>query len=183
MSSTPPIVTKDTLWRAGTIGAEHFVLDVRTPAEFREVHIPGSTNIPLGDLPRRAAEVAERAQSRPIALVCRTGRRAESACAELARQGLADLQVLEGGIVSWLDGGLPVTRGAKAISIERQVRIVAGFLVLLGVVLGFLVHPSFYVLAGFIGAGLLVAGITDTCGMALVLAKMPWNRASAAAAE
>jgi rhodanese-related sulfurtransferase len=81
-----------------------------------------------------------------------------------------------GGTVAWEQAGLPVKRGKKAISLERQVRIAAGFLTLLGAVLGFFVHPYFIGLSAFIGAGLMFAGITDTCGMGMMLAKMPWNQ-------
>ena len=83
---------------------------------------------------------------------------------------------VDGGTKAWAEAGLPVVRGQKAISLERQVRIVAGSLVLIGIVLGFLVHQSLFGLAAFAGAGLLFAGITDTCGMGLLLARMPWNQ-------
>jgi rhodanese-related sulfurtransferase len=84
--------------------------------------------------------------------------------------------VVEGGTLAWIEAGLPVTRGtAKVISLERQVRIAAGALVLTGVLLGWFVHPPFFGLAGFVGAGLVFAGITDFCGMGLLLAKLPWN--------
>ena len=165
------------MWQGGALCDDMFVLDVRTPAEFQEAHVPGSTNIPLGDLRRRAREILERAAAQQITLVCRTGRRAESAHEQLQGEGLSDLHVLEGGIASWLQAGLPVNRGRKAVSLERQVRIAAGMLVVLGVLLGFLLHQGFFGLSAFVGAGLAFAGITDTCGMAMILAKMPWNRA------
>jgi hypothetical protein len=82
---------------------------------------------------------------------------------------------VEGGTRAWVACGLPVTRGKKAVSLERQVRITAGALVLLGVGLGF-VHPAFFGIAAFVGGGLLFSGLTDTCGMGLLLAQMPWNR-------
>ena len=74
------------------------------------------------------------------------------------------------------DAGLPVVRGKKAVSLERQVRIAAGSLVVIGVALGLLVHPVLFGLSGFVGAGLVFAGVTDTCGMGMMLARMPWNR-------
>jgi rhodanese-related sulfurtransferase len=83
---------------------------------------------------------------------------------------------VEGGTDAWEQAGLPVVRGHKVISLDRQVRMAAGLLVLLGVGLSFLVHPAFSALSAFVGAGLLFAGITDTCGMAMLLAKMPWNQ-------
>lgn len=109
-------------------------------------------------------------------LVCRSGKRADQALRQLAAAGCENLAVLDGGVNAWNEAGLPVNRGAKALSLERQVRIGAGFLVLTGVALGAWVHPAFFGLSAFVGAGLMFAGITDWCGMALVLAKMPWNR-------
>ena len=81
-----------------------------------------------------------------------------------------------------MESGLPVVRGKKAISLERQVRIAAGLLVLLGAVLGWLVHPAFVGLSAFVGAGLVFAGVTDTCGMGMLLARMPWNQVNEGAA-
>lgn len=178
MNESMRTIRGECLWEDGSLHADTFVLDVRTPAEFREAHIPGSTNIPLGDLRHRAHAVLGRAASKRIALVCRTGRRAASACKELRIGGvLSDLHVLDGGIASWLEAGLPVDHGEKAVSLERQVRIVAGSLIVLGVLLGLSIHPGFLGLSAFVGAGLVFAGITDTCGMAMILAKMPWNGA------
>src|SRR5690606_38705444 len=97
------------------------------------------------------------------------------ACEQLAAAGLNVVNVA-GGTSAWDAAGLPVVRGQKAISLERQVRVTAGFLALLGAVLALTVHPYFALLAAVIGAGLMVAGITDTCGMAMVLARMPWNQ-------
>jgi len=176
MNDTHFKIHGENLWHDSELSADTFVLDVRTPAEYAEAHIPGSVNVPLGDLHREVPSIREYADSRPIAVVCRTGKRAANACETLVAEELPEMHVLEGGIVSWVDAGLPVTRGAKAISLERQVRIAAGALVVLGVLLGFTVAPGFFGLSGFVGAGLVFAGVTDTCGMAMVLAKMPWNR-------
>jgi rhodanese-related sulfurtransferase len=90
--------------------------------------------------------------------------------------GLTSVANVEGGTLACVEAGLPVVRGKKAISLERQVRIAAGSLVLIGVLLGWLVHPALAGLAAFVGAGLVFAGLTDTCGMGLLLARMPWNR-------
>jgi len=167
---------------AGRVQDGWFLVDVRTPAEFREASIAGSTNLPLGDLKRWAHELAARAGDKPVALVCRTGRRAQEAREKLASQAL-DLHVLEGGTVAWDRQGLPLQRepGASAMSIERQVRIAAGALTLASVGLGLFVHTSFLGLAAFVGAGQVFAGLSDTCGMGLLLAKMPWNRATSCA--
>jgi hypothetical protein len=86
--------------------------------------------------------------------------------------------VLDGGVEGWTAAGRPVKRGRKTISLERQVRIAAGAMALVGAVLGFLVHPAWNVIPAFVGAGLIFAGVTDWCGMAMVLARMPWNNMS-----
>ncbi|MEE8469062.1 MAG: rhodanese-like domain-containing protein [Planctomycetota bacterium] len=171
----------ESLWQGDSLHPDTLVLDVRTSVEFREAHIPGSTNMPLGDIKHRAQAVLGGAATERIALVCQTGSRAASACQELRKSGiLGDLHVLDGGLASWREAGLPVVRGKKVVSLERQVRIVAGALIVLGVLLGFLLHPGFFGFSALVGAGLVFAGVTDTCGMALMLAKMPWNRAPVA---
>ncbi len=90
--------------------------------------------------------------------------------------GLSDVINIEGGTSAWEQAGLPVVRGKKAMSLERQVRIAAGSLILVGVILSFVVHPYLIGISAFVGAGLVFAGITDTCGMGMMLAKMPWNQ-------
>ena len=153
------------------------LIDVRTPAEYGEVHIPGSVLMPLDRLDMEAVKDAT-THDRECVMVCRSGKRAEQACQKLQAAGCGNLVILDGGVAAWEGAGLPVARGAKAISLERQVRIAAGSLVLLGVILGTWVHPGFYGLSAFVGAGLIFAGVTDWCGMAMVLAKMPWNQRS-----
>jgi len=149
------------------------LLDVRTPAEHAEIHIEGSQLMPLDRLDPGSVK-----GSGPCVLVCRSGKRAEQACQKLSSAGCDNLTILEGGVLAWEQAGLPVTRGRKTLSLERQVRITAGLLVLTGVILGTWVHPAFYGLSAFVGAGLTFAGITDWCGMALILAKAPWNQRS-----
>ncbi|MEO7100825.1 MAG: rhodanese-like domain-containing protein [Luteolibacter sp.] len=151
------------------------LFDVRTPAEYGEIHIGGSRLMPLDRLDPEAVKAAAE-QFEQCVLICGSGKRAEQACQKLAAAGSDKLLVLEGGVTAWDAAGLPVNRGRKAISLERQVRIAAGLLVLVGVVLGTWVHPGFYGISAFVGAGLTFAGITDWCGMAMILAKMPWNQ-------
>ncbi|HEX7655218.1 MAG TPA: rhodanese-like domain-containing protein [Verrucomicrobiae bacterium] len=150
------------------------VLDVRTVVEFAEVHATGARNVPLDELNPAALGLAP---TEPVYLLCRSGQRAAKAADKLARAGFQSPVVVTGGTLAWVAAGLPVTRGeTKVISLERQVRIAAGFLVLTGVLLGWFVHRAFFGLAGFVGAGLIFAGITDFCGMGLLLARMPWNK-------
>ncbi len=150
------------------------LLDVRTAAEFSEIHIPGSRLLPLHELDAAKA-AALPPNGGTCYVICRSGNRARQAAQKLCEAGHQDVVVLEGGVTAWDEAGLPVNRGKKAISIERQVRIAAGLLVVAGVVLGHFVNPLFLLLSGFVGCGLIFAGITDWCGMGLLLARMPWN--------
>ena len=152
------------------------LVDVRTPPEFREVHLAGARNLPLDRLdPKRVAQ-ERRSQDQPLYIICQTGGRGRQACAMLRTAGVDHVVNVEGGTLACVQAGLPVIRGPRTISLERQVRIAAGSLVLLGTALGFLVWPSILLLPAFVGAGLVFAGITDTCGMGMLLARMPWNR-------
>ena len=153
------------------------VLDVRTPVEFAEVHVPQAVNEPLDSLnPKALAAEGRVNREEPLYLLCRSGARAQKAAEKFAQEGFKNPIVVEGGMLAWIAADLPVTRGTvKVMSLERQVRIAAGSLVLTGVLLSYLVHPAFIGLSAFVGAGLVFAGITDWCGMGLLLAKLPWN--------
>jgi rhodanese-related sulfurtransferase len=153
------------------------LLDVRTPVEYAEVHIPQARNEPLDRLkPERFVASGALQNGQPVYLLCRTGARAARAAGQFAAAGQDRGVVIEGGTQAWIEAGLPVARGTvKVMSLERQVRIAAGSLVLLGVLLGWFVNHLFFGLSGFVGAGLIFAGITDFCGMGLLLARMPWN--------
>jgi rhodanese-related sulfurtransferase len=153
------------------------LIDVRTPAEFGEVHASCARLVPLDELDPRAVMEGRASRGEPLYVICRSGNRAAKACAKFVAAGYPDVVNVEGGTLAWAEAGLPVVRGKEAMSLERQVRIAAGALVFVGSLLGGLVSPWWFLLSGFVGAGLVFAGITDTCGMAMVLAKMPWNRA------
>jgi len=165
------------LHRLLTSDAAATVLDVRTPVEFAEVHVPQALNEPLSSLnPAALAAEGRVSATEPVYLLCRSGARATQAAEKFARGGFPKAVVVEGGTQAWIEAGLPVTRGTvKVMSLERQVRIAAGTIVLLGIILSRLVHPAFVGLSAFVGAGLIFAGITDWCGMGLLLAKLPWN--------
>jgi rhodanese-related sulfurtransferase len=152
------------------------LIDVRTPVEYREVHVPFAKNVPLDQLNASSVAAGRNGSSDPLYVICRSGSRASQACDKLVAAGYTNVVNVEGGTQAWDQSGLPVVRGKKAISLERQVRIAAGFLVLVGAVAGFFVHPYFIGLSAFVGAGLVFAGVTDTCGMGMMLARMPWNR-------
>ena len=179
-----PMTTTDSiasvvLAPSGVLTEERLVVDVRTPGEYEEAHIEGSLHVPLGGLAPTAPRLAELAGDRPITLVCRSGKRAEEGRRLLLRSGLEQAECLEGGIEAWIATGHPVRRGeGTAMSLERQVRIAAGTLVALGSAATWLLDPAWIALPAFVGSGLVFAGITDTCGMGLLLARMPWNRRS-----
>lgn len=155
------------------------IIDVRTPSEYAEVHLEGARLVPLDRLDPQAVMSARSGSAQdPLYVVCRSGSRGAKACEKFEAAGFTNVLNIEGGTTAWEKAGLPVFRGeTKVISLERQVRIGAGLMVLAGVLLGFLLHPAFYALAAFVGGGLVFAGVTDWCGMAMVLAKMPWNQA------
>jgi rhodanese-related sulfurtransferase len=153
------------------------LLDVRTPAEFETEHIAGAYNVPLDTLAEHGAEI--RAQvADPVVLVCRSGQRARRAEEALAAAGMSNLHVLAGGMTAWVADGRPVRRGAPRMSLERQVRITAGAIAAAGGLLALLVSPTFAAIPALLGLGLVVAGVTDSCLMGMLLAKCPHNRTS-----
>lgn len=179
MASSPPRVSPlDLSARLRNDAVAPLLLDVRTPLEHREVHLDGARLMPLDELDA-ATFTREEGKDREVVVICRSGGRATKAAERLAAAGMERVHVLEGGTLAWLAAGLPATHGPKGLSLERQVRIAAGSLVLAGLVLGTWIHPGFYGLSAFVGAGLVFAGLTDWCGMGLLLAKAPWNKVSA----
>jgi len=154
------------------------LIDVRTPVEFREVHVEFARNVPLDQLdPAALMQARNGSANEPLYVICRSGSRGQQACEKFLKAGFSNVVNIEGGTLACVEAGLPVVRGKKAISRERQVRIAAGSLVLLGAALHF-IHPAFIGLSAFVGAGLMFSGITDTCTMGMLLARMPWNQCS-----
>lgn len=148
------------------------LIDVREPDEFAREHVAGSIPAPLS-----AFDDAYLGTAETVIFTCRTGARTGANCDRLAARVEGAAFVMEGGLGAWKAAGLPVTENRKApLEMMRQVQIGAGGLMLLGVGLSLLVHPGFIALSAFVGAGLLFAGLTGFCGMARVLAVMPWNR-------
>lgn len=148
---------------------EALLVDVREPGEFAGERLPGSVNVPLS---RLEAEAEDLPRDRKLLILCRSGRRSEDAARRLAAMGFRDVRVVSGGLACC--PGLEKGPGG-AWAMERQVRMAAGALVLLGLVLSWTVHPGFALLSAGIGAGLVYSAATDTCAMAMVLARMPWN--------
>jgi rhodanese-related sulfurtransferase len=153
---------------------EFLLLDVRAPSEFEHSHIQKSIPYPLSRFNVNEVSKMEGIQKGCL-LICASGTRARQAAEKLTDNRIGPVFVLEGGLKAWESEGLPLIRGRKTVSLERQVRITAGALVFTGVTLGYFVNPLWLALSGFVGAGLIFSGITDTCGMGLILAQMPWN--------
>lgn len=157
------------------------LLDVRTPGEFDTVHIAGAYNVPL-DLLREHRDDIARHLDQDVVLVCRSGQRAAQAEEALRGVGLPNLHILDGGLAAWEAHGLAVNRGRPCWDIERQVRLVAGSIVLSSV-LASVVVPKIKWLAAGIGGGLTFAAVSDTCAMGMLLAKLPYNRGASCEAE
>lgn len=147
------------------------LIDIRSPAEFAREHVPGSLNIPQDQL--ASADLP----GGPLIFTCRSGARTGGCARQIAERAGPTAAILEGGIAAWAAAGLPVdVDRSRPIDLMRQVQITAGSLVLLGVLLSLLAHPAFLGLSAFVGAGLTFAGLSGWCGMARLLALMPWNR-------
>lgn len=150
------------------------LVDVREPMEYAREHIPGAALVPLAKL---SGETLTAAAGKILIFHCQSGNRTANAGDRLLACGAPDVAVLDGGMQAWKAAGLPTLLDRRQpIDLMRQVQIAAGGLVLLGVLLAALVDPWFLILSGFVGAGLMFAGITGFCGMARLLKTMPWNR-------
>lgn len=178
-------MTTQTTTRPTTLGATQVrawmqepagprIIDVRTPTEFAGSHIPGSYNVPLGLLEEHRRELSEHLDDE-VVLVCRSGARACRAEGLLAETGLTNLHILDGGISAWETAGGDLVQGEQGWDLERQVRLVAGSLVLTGILTSTVVPHAKWLSAG-IGAGLTGAALSNTCAMGMLLSKMPHNR-------
>lgn len=153
---------------------EVVLIDIREPAEYAREHIHGARLVPLASIDTHDFDAEKH---KTAVFTCRSGNRTAMNAAKLLAKGFAQAYVLAGGLDGWKQAGLPVHFNAAApMDLQRQVQITAGGLALLGALLAWFVAPAFILLSGFIGAGLMFAGLTGTCGMARMLALMPWNR-------
>jgi len=149
------------------------LIDVRSTSEFAAGHVPGAINIPMDQVDARLPDLGRSS----LLLICHSGHRANLVANRLRAGGKA-VCVVEGGTQAWKDAGYPVVRCLKSSwSLERQVRLGAGLMVLTGLLLAWRLGTAWLGLAAFVGAGLTFAGLTDICAMGMLLAKMPWNRA------
>lgn len=152
------------------------LIDVREPGEFAGEHIPGAILVPLSQFSPRKIPQSNDTQ---LVLYCRSGQRSQIAAQKLREAGFESVFQLSSGITAWKDAGYPIIKNQNApLSLPRQVQIVTGSLVLAGTVLGALVSPWFLIVSGLIGAGLIFSGITDTCMLGMLLAKLPYNQRS-----
>ena len=172
----PPVMDAASVAEVVEDHPEVRLIDVRTPAEFESVHIPGSYNVPLATLSEHHRDIGD-ALSGPAILVCRSGARARQAEMVLRESGMDHLHVLKGGITAWETGGNEVRRGSgEKWGLERQVRGLAGALVFTSALAGLLIQPLFGLLALGVGAGLTYSALTDTCAMGMLLSRLPYNR-------
>ncbi len=157
------------------------LLDVRSTAEHEKVHVPGVQLAPLDEIDGETFPVESGfSKDLPIFIFCSSGVRSKKAAEKLGKIGYTQCQIVEGGTQAWIKAGLPVNRGSNAIlSVENQVRVAAGGMVVLSVLLT-RVAPVFIWLSAFVGVGLLISGFTDWCGMGMIISRMPWNKRQAA---
>jgi rhodanese-related sulfurtransferase len=155
------------------------LIDVRTPMEYRSLHVTIARNEPLSGLDPKAIQSARNGSSgEPLYVVCRSGGRSKQACEKFLASGITNVINVEGGTMACESAGMPVVRGKKSIPLNCQVQIITGSLVVLGSALAVWGHPYWAALPGLMGAGLMFSGITDTCAMGSCLARMPWNQSS-----
>ena len=171
----PPVLSPSGLRQLRRDHPAARVLDVRTPGEFEAQHIAGAYNVPLDTLAEHGPEIRAGVVE-PVVLVCRSGQRARRAEEALKGVGMTNLHVLDGGIAAWIAAGEPVVDGTPRMSLERQVRVAAGALAGTGGLLALFADPLFAIIPSFVGAGLVFAGLTDTCAMGMLLARLPYNR-------
>jgi glyoxylase-like metal-dependent hydrolase (beta-lactamase superfamily II) len=159
-----------------TVGKDPNVklLDVRSAMEFSQTHIKDSVNVPIDMLSAKAGDLGKSGQK--FIVLCRTGNRSPMAADMLMQSGLHGIQVMRGGMTQWQKEGLPVIKGEGGLSLERQVRIIAGSLVLAGILLSWFVSTAFIFISLFVSCGLIFAGITDNCMMGMLLMKLPYNK-------
>ena len=178
------VISPETLRRNIAAGTSICLLDVRTPGEYASGHIAQAMLQPLQSLDAAAVANQQGGVGACIYVICQSGSRARRAVEQLEAAGMSNCVLVEGGMSAWVKAGFEVERQGKGvISLERQVRIAAGFLAFGGTLLGAFVHPGLLVIPGAVGAGLMFAGISDICGMGLLLARMPWNQVSCATNE
>jgi rhodanese-related sulfurtransferase len=165
------------LGRLVSSGKKIELIDVRTPVEFQEIHVEFARNVPLDRLDPKAIQASRAGTiNEPLYVVCRSGARGKQACEKLLASGVTNVINIEGGTMACADAGVPVVRGKKSIPLNCQVQIITGLLVTFGALLAVIVHPYWIALPICMGSGLIFSGLTNTCAMGTMLARMPWNQ-------
>lgn len=153
------------------------LIDVRTPAEFESVHIQAARCIPLNTLnPGKISEHSTQQPDAPVYIICKSGQRSKQACEQLLTSYPERTILVEGGTDAWVSAGFPVERGSFILPLNQQVQAVIGTVVLLGVVLALLVNNYFILISLFAACGFIIGNLTGFCPLAILMAKMPWNR-------
>jgi len=179
-TQTEKTISPRELQRRQAAGQPAQLLDVRTPGEHANAHVPGARLIPLDELDAAAFCREQNGAGTPLYVLCQSGSRAKRAIEKLEQAGALGCRRVEGGTQAWMDAGLAVNRDeSRVLPLMRQVQIVVGFVSAVGAALALAVHPWFALISLLTGGGLLFAGLTGFCGLALVLAKMLWNKTSA----
>jgi len=180
MQTSAASTTPEQLASLRQLGQRPAILDVSAPGEYHAGHIEGACLVPLGEIdPQTLRRIIGRpgaGRYETLYLTCHSGVLARQAADRLLRAGYYNLAVVAGGTQAWDQAGLPMVRRRPPLTLDRQVQIALGTLLILPVVLGFTVHELFFAAVPLIGAGLLLAGVTRWSGMARLLALMPWNR-------
>lgn len=148
------------------------LIDVRTPGEFASLRATPATNLPIHTI---SADSIKQLEGKKVICICQKGTRGAQAANMFFQNGLRGVCNVAGGTEAWENAGLPVIQGRACMSLERQVRIAAGLLVLIGVIGGYSITPNLFLLSAFVGGGLVFSGLTNTCGMGVLLAQCPWN--------
>ncbi|MFZ4777321.1 MAG: rhodanese-like domain-containing protein [Terrimicrobiaceae bacterium] len=173
------VISINELKNLRSAGQSLTLIDVRTPAEFEAVHVPGARLMPLDTLDC-AGVLAGREKAgdaSPVHILCHSGVRAKQAAGKFAAVGFEDCVVIEGGTQAWADAGFPVERGERAVlPLDRQMQLTIGLIVLTGVLLAYFLNPAWIWLSAFAGCGLIFAGLSGICPLRSVIAKMPWNQ-------
>jgi rhodanese-related sulfurtransferase len=178
-TQTEIAVSAQELQRRMAAGQAACLLDVRTPGEYAAAHVPGTKLIPLDELDAAAFCRERNGGCSPVYVLCQSGGRARRAIEKLERAGVHNCVLVEGGTQAWIDAGLPVNRGqSRVLPLMRQVQITVGFLSAVGALLALTINKLFAIIPLIVGSGLLFAGLTGFCGLALLLVKMPWNKTS-----
>ncbi|MEN6384861.1 MAG: MBL fold metallo-hydrolase [Phycisphaerales bacterium] len=150
------------------------ILDVRSQQEISQIRLENSLNVPINEFSMRMGELVNAKNN--FLVLCHSGNRAAMAADMLMQSGIHNVKVIQGGIAQWQKDKLPVIKGIGGVSLERQVRTIAGSLVLIGVILAWLVHPAFMIISALVACGLVFAGLTDNCMMGMLLMKLPYNK-------